>query len=141
MAGYMTKMHGNIYQGEFVNGETTGVANGALVVLNTADGKTTMKLAAADTTTKFMAMEKTTIYDGIPAVRFIVTAVGKPTYFVENGFEYSECDEFDTTKYETAPGKFLRAHPLLVGDEFVIATALNATVGTEYSVKANGTIA
>lgn len=138
MAGYMTKMHGNIYEGELTNGAAAPVANGTLMVLGT-DGKT-LVLPAADTTTKLVAKEKTTIYDGIPAVRFIVNKLNANYYFVENGFEYNDCEAFDTTTYTTAVGKFLRAHPLAVGDEFVVATDKTVTLGTGYGVAATGLV-
>ena len=100
-----------------------------------------MGLPAKDATTKLLCKEVGTIYDGITAYRFIVTAVGNPVYFVENGFEVNDAVAYDTTLYETASGKYLRAHPLLVGEEFVTDEVTGTiAVGTEYGVLATGKI-
>lgn len=138
MSGYMTKMHGNIYEGELVNGAAAPVANGTLMVIGSTGDK--LVLPSADSTTKLIAKEKTTIYDGQPAVRFIVEKLAANYYFVENAAEINDSGEYDIGNYTTAVGKFLRAHPLAVGDEFVVGTNLNATVGTAYGVLATGLI-
>lgn len=105
------------------------------------NGRLVMKLPAADSATKLLCKEVTTIYDGIPAYRFIVNAVGKNNYFVENGFEVNTDETYDTTLYSTASGKFLRAHPIQVGDEFV-TNKVDGTpvVGTEYGILATGLV-
>lgn len=111
-----------------------------LVAPKMVSGELKMGLPAKDANTKLLCKEVTTIYDGITAYRFIVTALGNKTYFVENGFEVRN-DEYDTTLYETASGKYLRAHPLLVGEEFVTDQVTGTpVVGTEYGVLATGKI-
>ena len=144
MAGYMTALQGYIYEGELVNGETsTAIKNGMLVTIQSdGNGGLVMKLPAAkDTATKLKLKEITTIYDGIPAYRFVVDAVGTPTYFVENGFDDTNKVEYDLTEWEVAPGKYLRAHPLLVGEEFVTDQVTGTlTVGTQYAVLTTGKI-
>ena len=144
MAGYMTALQGYVYEGELVNGEaSTAIQNGMLVTIQSdGNGGLCMKLPAAkDTNTKLKLKEVTTIYDGMPAYRFIVDAVGTPTYFVENGFEDTNYPTYDTTLWETAPGKYLRAHPLLVGEEFVTDQITGSlTVGTQYAVLTTGKI-
>lgn len=140
MAGYMTKMYGNLYEGEFVNGASAPVANGTLMVLN----PTTMKLVlpAADTTSRFVCKEITTIFDGVPAYRIVVDtiAAGKRYYLVENGADIDGSAEYDTAEYAVPVGAFVRAHPLQVNDEFVATTDSTLRVGTSYGVKATGTI-
>lgn len=112
-----------------------------LVAPKMFSGTLKMGLPAKDATTKLLLKEITTIYDNIPAYRFIVTAVGNPVYLVENGFEVNTDEAFDTTLYETASGKYLRAHPLLVGEEFVTDEITGTlAVGTEYGVLATGKI-
>ena len=61
MAGYMTKLQGYMYEGELVNGAAAPVQNGILMV---QDGNT-LVLPSADSTTKLVCKEATTIYDGI----------------------------------------------------------------------------
>lgn len=142
MAGYMTALQGYVYEGELVNGESSAaIENGMLVTIQSnGAGGLCMKLPSKDANTKLKLKEVTTIYDGITAYRFIVDAIGTPTYFVENGFE-NLGDAYDTTLYSTAPGKYLRAHPLVIGEEFVTDQVTGTlSVGTQYGVLATGKI-
>jgi hypothetical protein len=137
MAGYMTKQTHNVYEGEFANGAEAAIENGTLVVLN-AEG-TAMVLPEADSNTKFLCKEKTTIYDGIPAYRMVVLSADKLYYLVDNQVEYNDATEYDARHYSVKPGMLLRAHPLHVGEEFVV-TAGDLTVGTQYGVLATGLV-
>ena len=142
MAGYMSKLSGYIFEGEFANGTGDGIENGALVVLGTGSDAGKMVLPSADTTTKLLCKEVATIYDGVPAYRFVVNALAANYYFVENGFtNFIDATAYDLREYVTPDGELLRAHPLLVGEEFV-TTKVTGTpvVGTEYGVKADGTV-
>ena len=141
MAGYMTKLQGYVYEGELVNGAASAVANGVLMLPATSTniGKLVLP-ASADTTSKFLCKEVTEIY-GLTAYRFVVEKLNANYYLIENGYEVNDSEEYNTTTYTTAVGKYLRAHPLLVGEEFV-TTAVTGTIaaGTEYGVKTDGTI-
>jgi hypothetical protein len=142
MAGYMTKLNGYLYEGELVNGAAAAVENGVLMVAgtSTANGKLVLP-AAADTTSKFLLKEITTIYDGTVAYRFIVNKLNANYYFVENGFDINDSAAYDNRTYATPVGDFLRAHPLEVGDEFVTNKVTGTlAAGTEYGVKTDGTI-
>lgn len=141
MAGFMDALQGYVYEGELVNGENTALTNGMIVAPKLVSGNLVFGLPAADADTKLLCKEVGTIYDGITAYRFIVNTVGKPAYFVENGFDNGANAEYDNTLYEIKPGKFVRAHRLVVGDEFW-TTEVTGTpaVGTEYGVLATGKI-
>lgn len=141
MAGYIEK-GSPLYQGELVNGASAAVENGALMLAGTSTNAGKLVLPAqADTTSKFILAEITTIYDGIPAYRFVVNKLNDAYYFIENGFETSKSLEYDNTEYATPVGKFLRAHPLAVGEEFITTKITGTlTVGTAYGVKTDGTI-
>ena len=134
MAGYMTKQTHNMYEGEFLN--TTGyyIENGTILALNSHK----LELPS-NFDSKFLCREKTTIYDGIPAYRFVVMKLVGPHYFVDNNADVEGYGEYDATTYATQPGKALRAHPLQVGEEFVVAVNQDLTVGDLYSVESNGT--
>lgn len=138
MAGYMTKLQGYLYEGEYTNGASAPIENGTLVVIDNATG--TMKLPAAENTSKFTCKEVTTIY-GLPAYRFIVEKLNANYYLVENGYEFNDAEEYNLAEYATKPGKFLRAHPLVVGEEFV-TTKVTGTpaANTQYGVKTDGSI-
>ncbi len=138
MAGYMTKLQGYVYEGELVNGTNAPVKNGIIMV---QDGNS-LVLPSAESTTKFICKEVTTIYDGMVAYRFIVDKLNKRYYFVENGSEYfNDQAEYDNREHAVPADLELRAHPLLVGDEFVTTMVTGTPVaGTSYGVQADGTI-
>ena len=140
MAGYMTKLQGYVYEGELVNGAAAPVENGLLMVQGTSTNKGKLVFGSADTTTKLLLKEVTTIF-GVPAYRFVVNKLNANYYFVENGFDVNDSEAYDETIYAVPVGKYLRAHPLVVGDEFV-TTKITGTLaaGTEYGVKADGTV-
>ena len=141
MAGYMTKLQGYVYEGELVNGAAAAVENGLLMVQGTSTAAGSLVLPSADTTTKLICKEITTIYDGVTAYRFIVDKLNARYYFVENGFEINDSAAYDKRTYTTAVGAELRAHPLLVGEEFVTDKVTGTiAVGTAYGVKADGTV-
>ena len=137
MAGYMTKLQGYVYEGELVNGAAAAVANGTIMV---QDGDTLI-LPAADSTTKLVCKEITDIY-GELGYRFVVDKLNKRYYFVETHEEdFYANPENDGRTATFAPGELLRAHPLLVGEEFIVSGAANQyTVGTSYGVLATGLI-
>ena len=137
MAGYMTKLQGYVYEGELVNGAEAAVSNGILML---QDGGT-LVLPAADSTSKFVCKEITDIY-GELGYRFVVDKLNKRYYFVETSEEdFYAKGEYDGRTATFAPGELLRAHPLLVGEEFIISGAANAyAVGTAYGVTATGAI-
>ena len=141
MAGYMTKLQGYVYEGELVNGAAAAVENGLLMVQGTSTAAGSLVLPSADTTTKLICKEITTIYDGVTAYRFIVDKLNARYYFVENGFDINDSAAYDKRTYATAVGAELRAHPLLVGEEFVTDKVTGTiAVGTAYGVKADGTV-
>lgn len=137
MSGYMTKLQGYVYEGELVNGAASAVSNGMLML---QDGDSLI-LPAADTTTKFVCKEITDIY-GELGYRFVVDKLNKRYYFVEtHGEDFYANGEYDGRADTFAPGELLRAHPLLVGEEFIVSGAASAyTVGTSYGVTATGVV-
>ena len=142
MAGYMTKLQGYVYEGELVNGASAAVANGILMVQGSSTnvGKLVL-IGSADTTTKLRCIEVTTIYDGVPAYRFKVESLAKNYYFIENGFDINDNAAYDKRTYTTPVGAELRAHPLLVGEEFVTDKVTGTiAAGSDYGVKTDGTI-
>ena len=75
------------------------------------------------------------------AYRFVVNKLNANYYFVENGFDINDSAAYDKRTYTTPVGAELRAHPLVVGEEFV-TTKVTGTIaaGTEYGVKTDGTV-
>lgn len=141
MAGFATKLNSYMYEGEYINGTNDPIENGTLVSLAAGTGnqpKLVMKLANA-TSAVLMAVEQTEIFDGVPAYRFKVDTPVTNLYLVENQTEYNDSCEYDARFWKTPVGDFLRAHPLQVGDEFVVATTKTFTIGTKYKIT-NGVV-
>ena len=141
--GYMSKLLGYLYEGRWANGCGKAVPNGLLVLEGTGANAEKYVLPAADTTSKFICTEVTDIYGGVTAYRFVVDKLDKRYYFVENSFQHNVEDyqAYDKRDYEQPEGELMRAHPLIVGEEFVTNCVTGTpTVGTAYGVKADGTI-
>ena len=137
MAGYMTKLQGYVYEGELANGAAGAVQNGILMVQN-GDA---LELPSAESTSKFVCKEVTTFYDGVVAYRFVVDKLNKRYYLVENGADINDSAAYDKRTYTTPVGGLLRAHPLLVGEEFITNMVTGTPVaGTAYGVQADGSI-
>lgn len=137
MAGYMTKLQGYIYEGELENGAGKAVENGTLMIANA--GK--LVLPSADAETKLLCKEVTTIDGNVAAYRFVVEALAKNYYMVENGHDVNDGAEYNTATYAVAAGKLLRAHPLVAGEEFVTSKVTGTpAAGAVCGVKADGTI-
>ena len=147
MAGYMTKLQGYVYEGTLKNGAANPVPNGLIMdqglASTTPATNDALVLPAADTGAKFLCMEVTDIYGGVTAYRFQVQEIGKRHFFVENSFQFNVEDyqEYDKRNYTQPVGELMRAHALLLGEEFVTTCVTGAPVaGTVYSLKADGTI-
>lgn len=142
MAGFMTKLGSYLYEGELVNGAAAAVPNGLLMVQGTSTNAGKLVLpGSADTTTQFICKEVGTIYDGRTAYRFIADTLNARYYFVENGADINDSAAYDKAEYTTKVGDELRAHPILVGEEFWTDQVTGTPVaGTAYGVKADGTI-
>lgn len=143
MAGYMTKLQGYVYEGTLANGADDPIPNGLIMDQGTGNDVGTLVLPAADSGAKFLCMEVTDIFGGVVAYRFQVQEIGKRHFFVENSFQFNVEDyqEYDKRNYEQPVGELMRAHALLLGEEFV-TTCVTGTpaVGTVYTLKADGTI-
>lgn len=142
-SGYMTKLQGYVYEGLLANGAADPVPNGLIMVQGTGANADKLVLPAADSSTKFICTEVTDIYGGVVAYRFVVDSLAKRYYFVENSFQHGVEDyqEYDKRDYTQPVGELMRAHPLLVGEEFVTNCVTGTpAVGTAYGVKADGTI-
>lgn len=143
MNGYMTKLQGYLYEGTLANGAGKRVPNGMILVQGTGADAGKLVLPTADSNTKFLCMEVTDIYGGVKAYRFQVQEITKRYFFVENSFQFNveEYQEYDKRDYTQPEGELMRAHALLLGDEFVTNCVTGTpVVGTAYGIKADGTI-
>ena len=141
--GYMTKLQGYVYEGRLANGASNPVPNGLIMVQGTGANAGKLVLPAADANTKFVCTEVTDIYGGVTAYRFVVQEISKRYYFVENSFQFGveEYMPYDKRNYTQPVGELMRAHPLLIGEEFVTNCVTGTpVVGNAYGVKADGTI-
>lgn len=143
MNGYMSKLQGYIYEGTLANGTGAGVPNGMILVQGTGNDADKLVMPTADSTKMFVCMEVTDIFGGVPAYRFQVEKMPQRYFFVENSFQFNveAYQEYDKRDYEQPAGELMRAHALLLGDEFVTNCVTGTpVVGTAYGLKADGTI-
>ena len=141
--GYMTKLQGYVYSGTLANGAGKAVPNGMILVQGTGDDADKLVLPSADSTKMFVCTEVTDIYGGVTAYRFEVDKMPQRYYFVENSFQFNVEDyqEYDKRDYVQPEGELMRAHALLLGEEFVTNCVTGTpVVGTAYGLKADGTI-
>lgn len=141
--GYMTKLQGYVFEGTLKNGAANPVPNGLIMVQGTGNDADKLVLPAADSSTKFVCMEVTDVFGGVVAYRFQVQELTKRYFFVENStqFNVEEWQEYDKRDYTQPVGELMRAHALLLGDEFVTNCVTGTpVVGQAYGVKADGTI-
>lgn len=133
MAGYITKPVSYAYEGEHAVAAET--ANGVILELDST-GK--VLAAATDATAKFVCVEATTIYDAVPAYRFIVNKLGDNLlYFAENLTDVLTCEGYNVSEYTIPADALCRCHPLQIGDEFVTSVVTGTpVVGTAYGVTA-----
>lgn len=142
-SGYMTKLQGYVYEGTLANGAADPVPNGLIMVQGAGTDADKLVLPAADNSSKFVCTEVTDIYGGVVAYRFVVDSLAKRYYFVENErqFNVEEYQEYDKRDYVQPVGELMRAHPLLVGEEFVTNCVTGTpAVGSTYKVQADGTL-
>jgi len=143
MNGYMSKLQGYVYEGTLSNGAGKPVPNGMILVQGSGANADKLVLPAADSATKFVCMEVTDIYGGVVAYRFQVQELSKRYFFVENSFQHNVevYQEYDKRDYTQPEGELMRAHALLIGDEFVTNCVTGTpVVGAAYGIKADGTI-
>lgn len=143
MNGYMTQLQGYVYEGRLSNGTGAPCPNGKILIAGTGTDADKLLLPAADNTKMFVCTEVTDIYGGVTAYRFHVELMPKRYYFVENSFQFNVEDyqEYDKRDYEQPEGELMRAHALLLGEEFVTNCVTGTpVVGTAYGLKADGTI-
>jgi len=139
----MTKLQGYVYEGTLANGAGKPVPNGMILVQGTGTDADKLVLPTKDTATELVCMEVTDMFGGVTAYRFQVQAIAKRYFFVENSFQFNveEYQEYDKRDYEQPEGELMRAHALLLGDEFVTNCVTGTpVVGTAYGILADGTI-
>ena len=139
MAGYFSKLNGNVYEGSYV--ASADLKNGVFVVLGT-DNK--VAASSADTNVELRMKEATNI-GALSAVRFEVVKADTEVYMTENLFVRDENAAYDDTDYTIKAGEQVRMKRLVPGDELVIsvtsAIASAFAAGDVYNVAASGLIA
>ena len=138
MAGYMTKLNGHVYNGEFLSNEP--LENGVFAEINAG---TVRKIQAAKDT-EFRVVEKTTLW-GMDAVVLEVISTGKDeVFFVENEWDINDAEVYDTAKYTLPKGKFVKMHRPTVGEQLIMTVTNEVletlTVGNKAQPDNGGTV-
>lgn len=134
MAGYLAKLASYVYEGEhkFDSTATAGIEDAVILERSVAaDGTIEMKVATSGAA-KFTVKEVGDIYEGITALRLYVDVLDatKTLYFVEQNDYLDDSVLYDTTKRTVAPAKYVRCHPLYVGEEFWTNQVTNIDTAT-----------
>jgi len=143
MAGYMRKLQGYVYNGEFLAGAT--LTNGLFGQLNTANNVTTVGVTSAVKDTIFRVVEKTKLW-GVDALVLECVSVGEDEcWFIENEWDVCSGTDYDTSLYSIPAGKHVRMHRVLEGEQLIttaVAAAVftAATVGAQMQPGANGLV-
>lgn len=121
MAGYMTRLQGYVYEGEYKAAEGSALKNGMFA--NITDGEVVATIAAQDT---IMRVHKATTLWGLPAVEAIVVSVGTDeVYFVEQVADYTQSVVYDEVNSAIQPGEYVRMHRMLPGDMAIFSIDAN----------------
>lgn len=139
MSGFMSKLHGYMYEGELL--AASDMTNGKFCYIN--GGKMTLTNSKKDTA--LLVKEKTDL-EGIYALRCIVNSVGSDSiYFVETAAEVNDSLAYDILNAVIKQGEEVRAHRLILGDEviFIVDTTTynNVMVGDIVKPVADGKVA
>ena len=124
MAGYMIKLNGYSYEGEYV--AAADLLNGALV--NIASNKATAIATAKDMKFRVVALEGPY---GMSGLKLVVEEQGDDEVFLVENLPEGEA-AYDETTYGPASGEYVRMHRLLAGEEFYVSSAIIDPTG--YSV-------
>lgn len=143
MAGYMRKLQGYVYNGDYVSGETLENGVGAAIV--TDNGNLVVKKLTAKGNTEFRVHEKTTLWGKDALVLDVIKLGGNDEYLVENEWDICEFCNYNTAEYTLPVGKLVRMHRLLEGEQFITDEVAAATftalaVGDTVVFGANGLI-
>lgn len=139
MAGYMTKLNGHVYDGAHIAAEE--LENGVFVEITT---KGVEKLAAAGDA-EFRVQEKTILWGKPALVLDVVNCGSKEYYFVENEWDVTNGEDYDTAEYKCKVGDFVKMHAPLKGEQLIMT--VEATVasaideGDTVTPAAEGTVA
>lgn len=137
MAGYFSKLMGDVYEGSYV--ATADIKNGVFAVISS--GK--VAASAADSSVELRMKEKTNIGE-LNAIRFEVVKAGSEVFMTENLFTRDENLAYDDTDYTVKAGELVRMKRLVPGDELVISVTSEIfaafAVNDVYNIAANGLI-
>lgn len=139
MAGYMTKLNGYVYNGAFVAGEK--LQNGQFAEI--ADGAVVACKGTKDTVLR--VAEKTSLW-GMDALVLDVVSCGEDeVFFVENEWDINEAEAYDTAKYETKVGAYVKMHRPVANDQLIMTVEdgvyAGVNVGDLVTPAAAGTVA
>jgi len=124
MAGYMKKLQGYVYNGEFLSGEA--LANGIMAGLVTANGKTTVKKITADDTGLYRVVEKTTLFGKNAVILEMIKIGDAENFFVENEWDINDACDYNTAEYTLPVGKYVRMHRVLPGEQLITTDVADA---------------
>lgn len=123
MAGFMTRLQGYVYDGEYL--ATTALVNGQFV--NIVSNKATALAAASNTKAKIVAIEGPFGMAGVRAE--VVTQGDSEVYIVENVPATESTGVYNETTFGPAINEPARIHRLMSGEEFLVSSNVVSPTG------------
>ena len=124
MAGYMTKLQGYVYEGEFNADEN--IKNGAFALINSSN-KVEPVSTAKDTILRVIGLNGPF---GMAGMSLLVVKQGaNPIYLVENLPQDDYTGTYDERTTGVADGYKVRMHRLLAGEEFIVSSDVISPTG------------
>lgn len=127
MAGFMKKLQGHVYTGQYPAGEV--LQNGVFVeIVDDGAGNKVVKKLTAKGDIVMRITEKTALWRKNALVLDVVDSGAKDIYFVENELDFIlPCYEYNTAEFECPVGRLVKMHRVLDGEQ-LITTAVDADV-------------
>ncbi len=139
MAGYMRKLQGYVYNGEFKAAQP--MENGLFVEIG-ANGVAPIT-AAGDA--ELRVAEKTVLWGRDALVLDVVIPGDKEQFFLENEWDFCDVCDYNTSTHTCRTGEYCRMHRLVEGEQLImtvdaaVASALN--VGDTVTPAVGGSVA
>lgn len=121
MAGYMTKLQGYVYEGEYKAATGTALANGMFATVSAGE-----VIPAGGTLDTILRIVRPTLLWGLPAVEVVVESVGTDdVYFVEQITDPNIVGAYSEATQTIKPGEYVRMHRLLPGEMAIFSITSN----------------
>lgn len=124
MAGYMRKLQGYVYNGDFKAARS--MENGTFVEVGPYQEpgsdiiEPRVMQVKADGDAELRVAEKTVLWGRDALVLDVVIPGDREQFFLENEWDFCDVYDCDTSSYRCEPGSYCRMHRLLAGEQLIM---------------------